>query len=112
VRSPSIKLGRRRGNYRSPRYPRHLIPKRGDKVILGSIVDLVCDTCKPVYLEKVTGFDFWGWNDLTVLARPVFWFGKLVKIVLVGVRHEDRHLIQPQIKRVSPAVVARSYQLI
>ncbi len=112
VRSPGIKLGRRGWNYRSPRYPRHLIPKRGDKVIPGSIVDLVCDTCQPVYLEKVTGFDFWGWDDLSFIARPVFWFGKLVKIVLVGVRHEDRHLIQPQIKRVSPAVVARSYQLI
>jgi len=112
VRSPDIKLGRCRGNYRSPRYPRHLIPKKGDKVIPGSIVDLVCDTRQPVYLEKVTGFDFWGWNDLAFIARPVFWFGKLAKIVLVGVRYQDRHLLQPQIKNVSPAVKGRSYQLI
>lgn len=112
VRSPGIKLGKRGGNYRAPRYPRHLIPQKGDKVIPGSIVDLVCDTYQPIYLEKVIGFDFWGWNDLTFIARPVFWFGKLAKVVLVGVRYEDRHLLQPQIASVSPVVVARSFQLI
>ncbi len=112
VRSPGIKLGRRGPNYRGPRYPRHLIPKRKDKIIPESIADLVCDTCKPVYLEKATGFDFWGWNDLSFIARPVFWYGKLAKIVLVGVRYEDRHVLQPQLEQVNPIIKQWSHQLI
>jgi hypothetical protein len=112
VRSPGIKLGRRGVNYRSPRYPRHLIPKRGDKVTPGSIADLVCDTCQAVYLERVIGFDLWGWNELACLARPVLWFGKLAKIVLVAVRYQDRQLIQPQVDCISHYTKAISYQLI
>jgi len=112
VKTPGIKISKKSWRIEAPSYPRHLLPKKGDKIIPGSVVDLVCNTCQPVYLERVTGFDFWGWNDLSVLARPVFWFGKLAKIVLVGVRYENRQLLQPQIALVSPDVVARSYQLI
>jgi len=112
VRSPGIKLGPRGLNYRSPRYPRHLMPKKHDKVVPESIVDLVCNTCKPVYLEKATGFDFWGLNDLSFIAQPVFWYGKLAKIVLVGVKYEDRLVLQPQLDRVNPIIKQQSHQLI
>jgi hypothetical protein len=88
------------------------MPKKEDNIQPESIADWVCNTCKPVYLEKATGFDFWGWNDLSFIAQPVFWYGKLAKIVLVGVKYKDRLVLQPQLDRVNPIIKQWSHQLI
>lgn len=105
--------GRLRGpNYRAPRYPWHLIPKRGDGVAPDSLALKVVNAQGCLFLRKVTGFDLWGLNDLTFIAQPVRWYGKLAKVVLVGVRSKDNQILQPHLDRLRPIVIDESYQLI
>lgn len=123
LRTRGIKLGTRGGvwlpggrprgpNYRAPRYPWHLIPKPGDTILPNSVAYGVINTARCHYLERVTGFDLWGLNDLTFVARPVYWYGKIAKVILVGVRYKDRRLIDPQLKKLSPVRIDESYQVI
>jgi hypothetical protein len=64
------------------------------------------------YLQRVTGFDLWGANDLTFVAQPVLWFGKLAKVVLVGVRYKDRKILNAQLEQIAPVMIGESYQVI
>ena len=123
LRTKGIKLGTRGGvwlpggrlrgpNYRAPRYPWHLIPKSGDAVLPNSVVYEVVSTARCHCLERVTGFDLWGLNDLTFVAQPVHWFGKLAKVILVGVRYKDRELLDTQLKNLYPVRIDESYQVI
>lgn len=43
-------------------------------------------------------FDLLGTNDMALLARPVYWYGKLAKVILVGVRQKDCHLLHKQVE--------------
>ena len=105
--------GRLRGpNYKAPRYPWHLIPKAGDRVLPNSIVCRVINTNQCHCVQRVTGFDLWGSNDLTFIAQPILWFGKLAKVVLVGVRYKDRGMLDTQLKNIVPVTVKESYQII
>ncbi|MCL0091358.1 hypothetical protein M1N57_00590 [Dehalococcoidales bacterium] len=105
--------GRLRGpNYRAPRYPWHLIPKYGDEVTPNSLAFEVINTGRCHCLKKATGFDLWGFNDLTFVAQPVRWFGKLAKVILVGVRFKDRQLLDAQLNGLCPVMIDESYQLI
>jgi hypothetical protein len=123
VRTKGIKLGTKGGNwlqggrvrgpnYRAPRYPYHLIPKLGDAVPSKSVVHDVIGTVKCHYVERVTGFDFWGLNDLTFTAQPVKWYGNLAKVVLVGVRHKNSRLLDAQLNSLHPIRIQQSYQVI
>lgn len=112
LKTPAFKVSRRRWRIDAPRYPCQVIPRKGDGVLPGSIVDLVLETGRPVYLQRASGFDFWGWNDLSFIARPVFWFGKLAKVVVVGVSSREQPLVQSQLDGLTPIVVPESYQLI
>ncbi len=123
VRTKGIKLGTKGGvwlpggrlrgpNYRAPRYPWHLIPKSGDAVLPNSIVCEVINTVQCHCVQRVTGFDLWGLNDLTFIAKPVLWFGKLAKVVLVGVRYKDKGMLNTQLKHIVPVIVDESYQVI
>ena len=108
-----LKGGRVRGpNYRAPRYPWHLMPKLGDTVPSKSVVREVIDTAKCHYVKRVTGFDLWGFNDLTFTAQPVQWYGKIAKVVLVGVRYNDRSLLDAQLNNLYPIRIQQSYQVI
>jgi len=122
-RTKGIKLGTRGGiwlsggrlrgpNYRAPRYPWHLIPKCGDGVLMNSLAFEVISTGKCHCLKKATGFDMWGLNDLTLVAQPVQWFGKLAKVILVGVRSKDKELLSTQLDKLSPVMIEESYQVI
>ena len=112
LRTPGIKIARSKRRRALLSYPRDLFPHKGDVILEQSIVDVVRQTCRDAYLERVRGFDLWGWNDLTVVVRPVFWFGDLAKILLIAVRHEHRHLLQPQLAALRPVVIPESYQRI
>jgi len=123
VRTTGIKLGTRGGVllpggrlrgpiYRGPRYPGHLIPKIGDGVLPNSIVCQVINTAQCHCLQRVTGFDLWGSNDFTFVAQPVLWFGKLAKVVLVGVRYKDRRILNAQLEQIAPVMIGESYQVI
>jgi uncharacterized protein (DUF2237 family) len=106
--------GRPRGpNYRAPRYPWHLIPKKGDGIMPDSLAMKVVSTEGCCCLQKATGFDLWGLNDLVFIAQPVKWFGKLAKVVLVGVRFKDSQLLEVQRDGLhKPTVIEESYQVI
>jgi Zn-dependent peptidase ImmA (M78 family) len=63
------------------------LPKRKDQPLPNSIVELVLQTQQP-QLQKQA--------DLTLLARPVFWFKKPAKVIVEMMRHEDSWLLQAQ----------------
>jgi hypothetical protein len=123
-RTKGIKLGTRGGswtqggrprgpNYKAPRYPRHLIPKKGDSVSPNSLAMEVINTGRCFCLKRATGFDLWGLNDLSFVAQPVSWFGKLAKVVIVGVRYKDSQLLEVQRNGPrKPTVIEKSYQVI
>ena len=91
-------------------YPAHLMPKKGDGVLPGSIVELALSTGRPVLLRKATGFDAAGEKDLALLARPVSWFNKPSKVILEAMRLEDGYILEVQAKPLRPKVVSESYQ--
>lgn len=93
-------------------YPAQLMPKKKDKVVPGSIVELALQTGRPVLLKRATGFDAAGDKDLTFLARPISWFSKPAKVILEGMRLEDSHILEAQAQPLHPQVVQQSHQLI
>jgi len=98
VKTSGIRLSRsrRRANYRSYLLPRRLFPVKGEMPAGGFIVDEVIERKRPIYFENVK-FDMLGTNQMALLARPVRWYGKLAKVILVGVRTRDSYLLQKQI---------------
>lgn len=115
IRSDHLILGYRTFRYKLPRSPHHLLPTRGDRPSFGSLVEKTISQRRPYYLEKVTGLDFWHYNDLSVLMRPVK--GKtenqgVNKVILVGMRHSHRSFLQPQLNLVKPVTINETYQLI
>lgn len=98
VKTSGIRLSgsRRRPNYRSYLLPRRLFPVKGDKPAAGFIVEQVIGQRQPVYFES-TIFDMLGDNHMALLARPVYWYGRLAKVILVAVRKRDSYLLQKQL---------------
>lgn len=90
--------------------PHVFFPQTGDEVQAGSIVEQAIVTGRPVYVEKVSGLDLWGGRDMTFIAQPVMWYGVIAKVVLVGLRIEDSHLIQAQLQRCQPWVIPQRFQ--
>ena len=105
VYSSGLRLGKKG-------YPAHLMPRKKDRVLPGSIVELALQTGRPVLLKRATGFDAGGEKDLTFLARPVSWFSKPAKVILEGMRLEDSHILEAQARPLHPQVVEQSHQLI
>ena len=113
VRSKKIRLGNRGFDYRPLRYPRHLMPKRGDKPSIGSLVEKVIEQRTAYFLERVEGFDFWHYNDLSALLRPVkATNGKVIRVILVGTRFNDRSYLEPQLIKIKPITIKNSFQYI
>lgn len=113
-----ILVSPKRSTIRAPRYPRHLLPGFGDHVLPGSIVDTVIKSGRPVYLERITGFDLWGDNDLTCLTVPVIWrpqngLGPVVaKVIEVIMPYIQAHLLAPQLNKLSSDRIPERYQFI
>lgn len=93
-------------------YPANLVPQRGEPVPPESVVRRVIETGGSHYLKRVAGFDLWGLNDLAFIAQPVWWYGRLAKVVLVGVRAADSRLLDTQSEGLSPMVIESSYQIV
>lgn len=98
VYTPSLRLERRR-------YPTHFIPNKEDGVLPGSIAEMALKTNRPVLLRKAAPFDVAKGKGLTLLARPVCWFGKLSKVVLHVTALEDSHILESQAKQLNPRVM-------
>jgi hypothetical protein len=118
VRTPGIKMARKGSLVRAFAYPRHVLPRKGDKVVPGSIVDAVINETRPLYVERVTGFDFWSFNDLVCLAVPVVWHRRemgvtvLAKVILTVMPYEQASMLEPQLQRLRPAIIPERFQFI
>ena len=67
-------------------------------MVPGTLARLVLKHRRPVYIERATGFDFFGLGDLTLFIRPVVWRASAIaKILITAVRFDQRELFEPQL---------------
>ncbi len=78
---------------------RGLLPRRGSPPAPGSVVETVVRSGRPVYVDRVSGYDLWRCDDVTVAARPVLWGGQVSKVALVAVPYRDRSVLRPQLEQ-------------
>ena len=64
------------------------VPRRGGPPSPGSLAERVVRDGRAAYSEN---------GGFAVLARPVFWKGRLAKVVVVAVPHQDREVLGPQL---------------
>lgn len=91
---------------------RGLLPRRGDPPARGSVAERVIRTGQPVYAERVSGYDLWRNDDVTVAARPVRWHGRLAKVALVAVPYRDRSVLAPQFAHAAFERIPQAHQVI
>ena len=91
---------------------RGLLPRRGGPPAQGSVVERVVLTGRPVYVERVSGYDLWQADDITVATRPVRWLGRLAKVALIAVPYRDRSVLSPQLGQISFDCLPEAYQVI
>ena len=91
---------------------RGLLPRRGSPPAQCSIAERMVLTDRPAYVERVTGYDLWNADDITVAGRLVHWHGRLAKISLVAVPYRDRKVIAPQLNRVSFEHIPHAHQIV
>ena len=99
VKTRGIRLGmsKKHANFKANRLPRRLFPVRDEKPAVGFIVDEVVEKKQPIYWERAI-FDLMGDNDMSLLARPVYWYGRIAKVILVAVRKKDSYLLEKQLE--------------
>ena len=91
---------------------RGLLPRRDDPPAQGSVAERVILTGRPVYVERVSGYDLWRNDDVTVAARPVIWHGRVAKVALVAVPYRDRSVLSPQFAHAAFERIPRAHQVI
>ena len=91
---------------------RGLLPRRGSPPAPCSVAERVILTGRPVYIERVSGYDLWRADDISVAARPVRWHGRLAKVCLVAVPYRDRSVLSPQLGQASFEHIPEAYQVI
>ena len=109
ARTPSFRV---RTNRRPLSTLRGLLPRRGAPPAQCSMAERVVLTGRPVYVERVSGYDLWRVDDVTVAARPVFWHGRLAKVALVAVPYRDRSVLLPQLANASFEHISHAHQVI
>lgn len=107
VKTSDIKTNRKRG-----RLLWGLLPRKKDHVLLDSVVRYVLTEQRSVYRDKVGGFDMFGYDDLSIIARPVFWNQQISKVVMVGISRKDNRLLGSQFERVDPLILDETFQII
>jgi len=85
--------------------PVSVLPRRGDGVLTGSIMELALKTGRPVLLKRAVGSDVAAGEELTFLARPVYWFKRPAKVILEGMMLEDGHILEAQARPLHPKVL-------
>ena len=91
---------------------RGLLPRRGSPPAPCSVAERVILTGRSVYIERVSGYDLWRADDISVAARPVRWHGRLAKVCLVAVPYRDRSVLSPQLGQASFEHIPEAYQVI
>ena len=118
ARTPGIKMAKKGSRIRDFSYPRYVLPRKGDKVVPGGIVDAVINEARPLCIERVTGFDLWSFNDLVCLAVPVVWHHRetgvavLAKVILIVMPYEQASMLEPQLQRLKPTIIPERFQFI
>ena len=109
VRTPGFRL---RMQKRPLSYLRGLLPRRGAPPAPGSVAERVILTGRPVYVERVSGYDLWRNDDVTLAARPVIWYGRVAKIAVVAVPYRDRSVLAPQLGHAYFERILRAHQVL
>jgi len=106
--------------HRSPRYnprvryrvPNSFFPKRGMKVKMQKHLLTAYTRKTPVYIQRLTGLDFWNKYCLSVVIRPVIWGNEVAKLIVICVPEEKSYLLRPQLQKISPIISKESFQLL
>ncbi len=109
ARTPGFRLSTRKRPLSSLR---GLLPRRGSPPVRGSAAERVVLTGRPTYVQRVSGYDLWQADDVTVSARPVVWHGKLAKVSMVAVPYRDRSVLLPQLGQASFELITQAHQVI
>ncbi len=109
ARTPGFRLRMRK---RPLSYLRGLLPRRGAPPAQGSVAERVALTGRPVYVERVSGYDLWQNDDVTVAARSATWHGRLAKIAVVAVPYRDRSVLRPQFAHAHFERVPHAHQVL
>lgn len=109
ARTPGFRLRMQR---RPLSYLRGLLPRRSAPPAPGSVAERVILTGRPVYVERISGYDLWRNDDVTVAARPVVWHGRVAKVALVAVPHRDRSVLAPQLGHARFERISHAHQVL
>ena len=118
VKTDGIRISKKEWRINAPSYPRHLLPEKSDRPVPKGVIDAVIEGAGAVHIERVFGFDLWGFNDLTCLAVPVYWRRKrfrgavLAKVILVVMPCGQAPMLEPQLQRLKPYVIPERFQFI
>ena len=66
------------------------VPRQGRPLPSGSLAERAAQSGRPEYAEG---------DGLAVIATPVFWKGRLAKVIVVAVPWEHRNILEPQLGR-------------
>lgn len=91
---------------------RGLLPRRGEPPAPGSVAERVALTGRPAAVDRVSGYDLWRSDDLTVLARPVIWSGQVAKVCVIAVPYRDRSVLLPQLANAAFERISHAYQVL
>ena len=89
-----------------------LFPRKGHRIIPGSLVSRVIEQGRPCFARRITLLD----NDdeenvLTAIAQPyATWDNITTKVALVVILGQDRELLRPQLERTRPTTVKHFHQ--
>ena len=67
---------------------------------------------RPVYVDRVSGYDLWHNDDVAVAARPVNWHGRLAKVAVLAVPYRDRTVLHPQLGHAYFEHIPHAHQVI
>ena len=109
ARTPGFRLRTRR---RPLSHLRGLLPRRGAPPAQCSVAERIILTGSPVYVERVSGYDLWHNDDVTVAARPASWHGRLAKLAVVAVPHRGRSVLRPQLAHARFERIPQAHQVI
>ena len=106
--------------HRSPSYnpraryrvPNSFFPKRGMKVKMQKHLLTAYTRKTSVYIQRLTGLDFWNRYCLSVIIRPVIWRSEVAKLIVICIPEEKSDLLRPQLQRISPIISKESFQLL
>lgn len=91
---------------------RGLLPRRGEPPATGSVAERVALTGRPAAVDRVSGYDLWQTDDLTVLARPVTWGGQVAKVSVIAVPYRDRSVLLPQFANAAFERISHAHQVL